>query len=157
WLRLVPEIVQQLSPEFALALLLTVLLPSLPIIGELDEWTRKHLEAMATIPFDARRISALLRRARFVMPAERLSDVICELTQLGYQANDVAPEVGVTPHYLWTKANVLMLQLEEWEADRRFAAFVSRFGPALQDLKRTYRRLQKRAVNCLRWMHELES
>src|SRR5688572_3171017 len=51
---------KQLSSPLLVALLLTVLLPKLPLLSDLDNWVRKQLQEIAEIPFEARRLGAQL-------------------------------------------------------------------------------------------------
>src|SRR4030095_9350035 len=60
----VPAALQR-SPSGVVALLLTVLLPRVPVLASLDEFTRTRLQHMAAIPYEVRRLAVELKRATF--------------------------------------------------------------------------------------------
>lgn len=58
------------SPPFV-ALLLTVLLPKVPLLAEGDAWILGHLQRMGAIPYEARRLTSKLHKARLDISPHR--------------------------------------------------------------------------------------
>lgn len=150
-----PPWAERLSTPLLVALLLTVLLPKIPLLGDGDDWIRKQLQKMGAIPYEARRMSAELRRSEFRIPLSRQAEIKKHLANEGFSSLDVVFEESSTPQYVWTKISALMVQLEEWESDRKFIGFVARFAAEYDDLKKSYRQLSPRAKTCFRLMRDL--
>jgi hypothetical protein len=137
------------------ALLLTVLLPKVPVLAEADGWIRERLQEMGSIPHEARRLAAELRKSRFTVSPHLRGEVTVRLRNEGFRAEDLQFEEAPELNYLWTKASVLMTAIEEWESDRRFVAFLSRSASDFDEIKRSYRKLTPRVRNCLRLLHDV--
>lgn len=120
------------------ALLLSLLMPHMPILPTVDAWLRKRLQTMAAIPFEARQLAAVLRRAAFTVPA-------------GLQAEVASRIAGQDPHAAWTKISALMVQLEDWKDGRRFGAFVAKYHLDLRDLEQRFGQLEPK----IRLVHDI--
>src|SRR6266545_2065798 len=77
------------SPPLLVALILTVLLPKIPILSGMDEWFRTRLQRMAAIPHEVRRLSAELRRAPFRVTAERQQELTDAMVAKGLETVDI--------------------------------------------------------------------
>jgi hypothetical protein len=110
-----------------IALMLTILLPTLPILEPLDEALRKGLQRMAAIPHEARRLAAEMRKARFTVPVAARQRVRAELTRHAFDPNDVVFDANDTLRGSWTTLTALVSVLRDWEGDRRFTGFIGRF------------------------------
>jgi hypothetical protein len=137
-----------LSDPLLIALLLTILLPTLPILEPLDEWIRKGLRTMAAIPHEAKRLAAEMRRAPYTVPKTVQQRVRDELARQAFDPGDAAFDQTETLHGSWTKLTALILQLNDWEGDRRFSGFVSRFR---DDYRRILRRYEQFAPKVRKW------
>ncbi|HTG33136.1 MAG TPA: hypothetical protein VLB76_09410 [Thermoanaerobaculia bacterium] len=137
------------------ALLLTVLLPKVPILAEADNWIREQLQEMGSIPHEARRLAAELRKSPFSVPPHVRGEVTTRLRNAGFHPNDIQFEDSSDLRYFWTKASVLMIEIEEWESDRRFIGFLSRFSSDFDRIQRRYRALTPRVKNCLRLLQDV--
>ncbi|HEV3456464.1 MAG TPA: hypothetical protein VHG32_07875 [Thermoanaerobaculia bacterium] len=124
-----------------IALMLTLLLPKVPLLAEADEWVREHLQLMAAIPYEARRLAADLRRSRYSVSPALQAEVVRRLAAQGFHADDVLFEESPNLRHIWTKISALMIQLEEWEGDRRFGSFLASYEPGFADLKRRWSQL----------------
>jgi putative flippase GtrA len=132
---------EKISTAPLIALLLTVLLPKVPLLAEADDWVREHLQKMAAIPHEARRLAADLRKLRYSVSPSLQAQVMQRLAGQGFQADDVRFEESPDLKHVWTKTSALMIQLEEWEGDRKFGGFVARHAVELGDLKRRWNQL----------------
>src|SRR5262249_15222274 len=115
----------ELSEPLLIALLLTILMPTLPILEPLDDWIRKGLQNMAAIPHEARRLAAEIRKAPFAVPARWQVRVRDELARHAFDPADAVFDEAEVPHGIWTKLTVLILHLNDLESDRRFTAFMA--------------------------------
>jgi hypothetical protein len=143
------------SPSLLVALLLTVLLPKIPVLSSADDWFRRKLQRMAAIPNEVRRLGAELRRARFHVDEARRKDAVDALVGEGFDPGDALFDGGVTPHALWTKLSVLMRAMEAWDADPRFANYVLTYPTVYNDLKDRYEQLLPKARKCFGLLREL--
>jgi hypothetical protein len=124
----IPPWTQQLSSPLLVALLLTVLLPTLPVLGAVDDWIRKTFQGMASIPLEAQLLSAQLQRARFHASRETRTEVAAKLGLDGFAPDDILFEPSEAPQHLWTRIAVLVTHLEAWKSRRKFIGFVLDFA-----------------------------
>ncbi len=143
------------SPPLLVALILTVLLPKIPILSGMDEWFRTRLQRMAAIPHEVRRLSAELRRAPFRADAQHHKDFVEAMVDKGFEAADIRFEEGSPAYYLWTKLSLLMRELDGWEADERFTSYVLTYPNEFNALKLRYEALSPRARRCFGLLREL--
>jgi hypothetical protein len=121
------------------ALLLTPLMPHMPILPTADAWLRKRLQQMAAIPYEARQLAAVLRRASFSVPPGLQAEVESRMAGPGLHSAE------------WTKISALMVQLEYWKDDRRFGAFVAKYPLDFRDLKQRFGQLEPK----IRLVHDI--
>lgn len=145
---------KELSGPLLVAFLLTVSLPKVPILFSADEWIRKKLQHMAAIPFEVRRLSAVLRRSPFHVSDERQEEIRSGLVNEGFQATDILFNESAAPQYLWTMVAVLMKSLEDWESHSGFSGFIARFASELGGLRGRYKQLTPKAKSCFRLIRE---
>jgi hypothetical protein len=136
---------RDLSAPFFVALLLTVLLPKVPYLSDMDKWLVGFLQDVASIPYEARRLSSVLRKAVFQVTPEVQEAVAEELKDADFAPEDILFEESHAPQYLWTKISVLMHHLRNWESERRWAGFLSRYAEEFAELKTQYEQLTIKA------------
>lgn len=137
-----------LQDPLLLALLLTVLLPQAPWLASLDEWLRDKCKRIAAIPYEVRRLSADLRRSPFELSDETRQAVRRRLLERGFPEEDVELGDGNDPRGLWLKATALMIEVQGWESDPRFAGFLNRFSDEWQRLRAEFSSLVPKAKRC---------
>lgn len=145
------------APPLA-ALLLTVLLPKVPLLSDADAWVLETLKRMAAIPFEARRLAAELRRSRFVVPPRLREQVSARLATMGFRHDEAlldagleGDEQGTSLEQVWLRIATLMIQLEEWESRRKLTGFLARYQEDLRALRTKAARLVP-AFHALRGM-----
>jgi hypothetical protein len=143
------------SPPLLVALILTVLLPKIPILSSMDEWFRTKLQRMAAIPHEVRRLSAEVRRAPFRVTAERERELTDALAAKGFESADIRFEEGSAPQHLWTKLSMLMRELDGWDADAQFTSYVLTYPNEFTALRFRYEALVPKAVKCFSLLREL--
>ncbi|HYS94524.1 MAG TPA: hypothetical protein VEL48_13910, partial [Candidatus Acidoferrales bacterium] len=143
------------SPPLLVALILTVLLPKIPILSSMDEWFRARLQRMAAIPHEVRRLSAELRRAPFRVSAEREQELMDAMVAKGLEAVDIRFEEGSAPQHLWTKLSMLMHELDGWDADAHFTSYVLTYPNEFTALRLRYEALVPKTARCFSLLREL--
>lgn len=143
------------SPPLLVALILTVLLPKIPILSSMDEWFRTRLQRMAAIPHEVRRLSAELRRAPFRVSAERQQELTDAMVAKGLEAVDIRFEEGSAPQHLWTKLSMLMHELDGWDADAHFTSYVLTYPNEFTALRLRYEALVPKTARCFSLLREL--
>ena len=145
------------SPPLLVALILTVLLPKIPILSSMDEWFRSRLQRMAAIPHEVRRLSAELRRAPFRVTRERGQELTDALVAKGFEPADVRFEEGSAPQHLWTKLSQLMRELDGWDADAQFTSYVLTYPNEFTALRFRYEALVPKTARCFSLLRELST
>jgi len=135
------------SPLFA-ALLMTVLLPNLPLLSGIDRWIFRELQGVAAIPYEVRRLSAELRGLPCSLPADVREEIGERLDSEGIAGGDVRFEGGAAPQQAWTSLTGLFILVERWEKDRRMAAYVEEYAEALATLRARRQALIPKARGC---------
>lgn len=120
------------------AMLLSVLVPKVPGLSRMDHAVRAALQRAAAIPHEARRFSKCIQRAEFI-PDESLKRAI-EANYLKLGLNETLPALD-DPQPAATQLHrltAMMLTLENWETDRRFAGFIQQRNDQYGRLKDRY-------------------
>lgn len=131
----VPAALQH-SPSVVIALLLTVMLPRVPVLASLDEFVRTRLQHMAAIPYEVRRLAVELKRATF-RPAseEEYAEMLPGLMAQGFDEVDVRYATGDNLLARWLRVETLMHRLEAWEADGGLRDYVADCPGELEALR----------------------
>lgn len=153
--ELVPEVLRQ-SPAVVLALLLTVLLPKVPVLAAVDEFMRRRLQHMAAIPHEVRRLAAELRRAPFRVPDEaEQREIVAALVAEGFDAADLRFDGGTSPQTLWTRLATLVRRLDAWDADPHLQEYFLSCPGELAALRERYEEILPKARRCFQLSREL--
>lgn len=146
----VMKTLQELSPALLVALLLTTLLPRIPLLSSIDNWLRTQLQERATIPYEARRLSKELRNTKFNVSQDMRNEIQGALVEDGFEPRDIVFDENDQPQYQWTKIATLMAHLESgWKSDRKFTGYIHSSNP-YRLLKDSYKHLTVKAKTCFR-------
>jgi hypothetical protein len=152
----VMQTLKKLSPALLVALLLTVLLPRIPLLSSIDNWLRTHLQERAAIPHEARRLSKELRNVKFNISQDIRDKIRGALVEDGFEPRNIVFDESDRFEYQWTKITVLMAHLEsEWESDRKFAGYIHSFSNSYRLLNDSYKRLSDKTKTCFRFNREI--
>jgi hypothetical protein len=149
-----PQWMTESPSTLVVAILLSILLPKIPLLSDLDAKLKTLLQKMADIPYETRRFSKEIHAAPFSMPEHLRQGLHDRLASRGFDQNEIAIEGGEPAKQLWTKISILLLGLESWEADAGFSAFIHERHFQYQRIKKRYRRLIQMAKSCFDLMHE---
>ncbi len=149
-----PEYAKELSSPLLVALLMTTLLPKLPLLSTVDQWLLKQLQNMAAIPYEVRRLSAELRNQGFRIRPELEQAVRHKLKNEGFDDSDVRLDAGDGPWQLWTRLTALVVQLETWESDRKMAGYLAAFGEDWKRAQARHEAMMAKARSCFKLLRE---
>jgi hypothetical protein len=155
--EILPDAVKKLSVPLLAALFLTVLLPKLPLLAQLDDWLRSRFYYMAAIPYEARRLSAELRKTTFEVPDDLYPRITAEFSETGVNPTHVPPGRLAEAVSLWTKIVVLMERLDSWEQEHKFIGFLNTFSTDVDHIKAHYKRLSNQSKSGFILMHDLNN
>jgi hypothetical protein len=142
------EELKNLSAPLLAALFMTLLLPRLPILSEMEKWLRTKLQEMADIPGEVRRLSAELRQAEYDMSMADQKHLRATLRQQGLGEQDLVVKPSSVPQYLWCKISALMGHLEKWERNKKFTSFLHAFTEEWARIRDRYTNLAGKARAC---------
>jgi hypothetical protein len=146
---------QGVSYPLVVALLLTTLLPNIPVIAQADRRVREQLEHMAAIPYEVRRLTAALARSEFPLSGvafgvSRSSQerVRQRLLEQDFRREDIIFNSGPDLRTLWTRVTVLIVHVEDWRSERKLAAFCESCMEGPDEIARVYEDLLPRVRRC---------
>ena len=144
----------KISLPLFVALLLTVLLPKIPVLNSVDKWVCTQLQNMAAIPWEVLRLSSELRKFKLEFSADEQAVVQQMLEAEGFDRKDIIFELTETPSSDWTRVTALLQKVEDWSSDRRMAGYLAASNNDLANLRQRYQGLLSRAKTCFYLRHE---
>lgn len=150
-----PEAMQGLAPALVAALVLTVLLEKVPGFSAADRWLRSRIQHLASIPYEARRLSRKLQSCAMSIGPEARERTLQRLRNSGFQLGDVQFEPADSVQHLWTRLTVLIDQLQAWAGEARFSGFMWGFAEDRTALEQRYAMLLQKALRRFRMAAEL--
>ena len=139
----------KISLPLFVALLLTVLLPKIPVLNSVDKWVCTQLQNMAAIPWEVLRLSTELRKFKLEFSPEERASVQQMLEAEGFDRKDIIFELTETPSSDWTRVTALLQKVEDWGSDRRMAGYLAAANNDLANLRRRHQTLLSKAKTCL--------
>ena len=150
----VPGWASELSSPLLIALLLTVLLPKLPFLSNIDQWICQQLQNVAAIPWEVRRLSAELRNDKLELSADEQSLIRQQLQDDGFDPRDIVFGPPSSPASMWTQLTSLLQKVSDWESDRRMASYLAISTGELEKLRRRHQTLCSKAKTCFHLLRE---
>lgn len=144
----------KISLPLFVALLLTVLLPKIPLLSSADKWVCTQLQNMAAIPWEVLRLSAELRKFKLEFSPEEQAVVQQMLEADGFDRKDIIFELTETARSDWTRVTALLQKVEDWGSDRRMAGYLLSSNSDLEKLHDRHRALSSKAMTCFRLRDE---
>ncbi len=135
------------SSVILFALLLSLLVPKVPVISDLDSRLRHFLHRLAAIPYEALRLSKEIQSSRYEIPLQGRDALVRELQEQGLSAEEMSSTDPVI--YRWVSIVSLMTQLKSWDPSHRFAAFVHERSGQFERIKEHYARITKMALSAV--------
>ena len=144
----------KISLPLFVALVLTVLLPKIPLLSSADKWVCAQLQNMAAIPWEVLRLGAELKKFKLEFsPAEQA--VVQEMLEAdGFDRKDIIFELTETVRSDWTRVTALLQKVEDWGSDRRMAGYLLASNSDLEKLHDRHRALSSKAKTCFRLRDE---
>ena len=138
----------KISLPLFVALLLTVLLPKIPVLNSVDKWICTQLKNMASIPWEVLRLSAEMRKFKLEFSADEQAHVQQMLEADGFDRKDIIFELTETPSSDWTRVTALLQKVEDWSSDRKLAGYLAASNNDLVNLRQRHQALSATAKNC---------
>jgi hypothetical protein len=135
----------KISLPLFVALLLTVLLPKIPVLNSVDKWICTQLQNMAAIPWEVLRLSSELRKYKLEFSPEEQAVVRQMLEAEGFDSKDIVFELTETAPSDWTRVTALLQKVEDWSSDRRMAGYLAASNSDLANLRQRYQGLLSKA------------
>lgn len=135
--ELAGEAVTRLTGPIVSALMLTTLLPSLPLLKSFDRWLLEKFWDLGHIPTYVFRQADKLRRAPLTFsPADR-NRIIGNAEKFGIPAEGFVFEESSSVEHRWIRLCHLMLHLEAWQgaAGPKYARFVQANDAEFEELR----------------------
>lgn len=129
------------------AMIFSLLVPKLPLISELDLRLRVFLHRLASIPYEAIRMSKELQGMRYEIPPSLLPELRLEMEERSFPVALDAPESADPIVHHWMNIASLILQLRQWEKTHPYAAFMQERNGQLQRIYERYQRLCVSAIS----------
>lgn len=129
------------------ALVLSLLVPKLPVMSKIDKKLREFLHKLALIPYEAIRRSRDMQAMDFEIPADDRENVESELESLGFKNT----KIDLNPQDILIRGGLnvvhLISSIKSWEGESRFSCF-------MQDRSDQYNRLQE---HCKRYVSMMQN
>ncbi|NPU93211.1 MAG: hypothetical protein HPY82_14980 [Gammaproteobacteria bacterium] len=134
------------TPIFV-AMIFSLLVPKVPLISELDNRLRIFLHRLASIPYEAIRMSKEVQGMRFEVPDTVTEELRREMEERNFpvQVDSVDNADPIVRN--WMKIAALIIQLRHWEQANPFAPFMQERSGQLQRIHERYLRLCTAAIN----------
>jgi len=128
------------TPVF-IALLLSLMVPKIPLISQIDNRLRRFLHRLAAIPYEAIRLSKEIQQANYLIPPRLRETLGQELIEWGFNAVDIRFDTADPIVQRWLSIASLMLQLKEWEQAHQFNTFIQDRNGEYKRIREHYKRL----------------
>ena len=147
-----PEEVTGATP-IIVAMVLSMLVPKIPLASTLDTKLKLFLHRLAAIPFEAIRLSKELQACDYKVPGhfdpehKHVKKLFDELKEQGYEQPEKLVDAEYTVITNWINITSLMIQVKSWESKSQFSSFVQERAGQLDRIKDHYARLSSLVQN----------
>lgn len=121
------------------ALFLTALLPSLPVLKNIDLWMKMQFQQLGNIPFEIRQLSGRLNQSAFKVPASQQHELEEELAAWSNGDADIA--ATLSPNDIrarMTRLASMVLTVRKWKDEPRYGQYVEEHKNTEQEINRLY-------------------
>jgi hypothetical protein len=130
--------VADLSAPLLAALLMTTLLPSVPMLQRIDVWLLEFFQRLGSIPQEVMRLSTQILGAGLVVLPRDQDAYRSALDDLPGFAEELRPEFLFEPgekiRFRFTRIVVIFLILKRWETSRRYGTFFAGYADEFRAL-----------------------
>lgn len=134
------------TPIFV-AMIFSLLVPKIPLISTLDQRLRAFLHRLASIPYEAIRMSKEVQAMPFEIPAAIRAELRHEVEERNFPVQVDAAENGDAIVRGWMNIAALIIQLRQWERTNPFASFTQERSGQLERIHERYLRLCAATTN----------
>ena len=144
----------KISLPLFVALLLTVLLPKIPVLNSVDKWVCAQFQKLAAIPWEVVYLSAELGNVKLEFSSREQALVQQKLEADELDREDIVFEPNETPQSEWTRVTALLQKVEGWKSDRRMAGYFHASNEEWGKLRDRHQLLVAKAKTCFNLRHE---
>jgi len=135
----------ELGAPYVAALMLTMLLPSIPVLRRLDAGIQQFFRDLGGIPYKALGLSWRLRRAHFRAPERIRDEVDRRLREQGLDPERTLQSPADSLEAAWIRIVVLVAQTEQALESNAWPRFARNQEPAYEEIQKKYARQSKLA------------
>lgn len=145
-----PDLENNLSPPLLIALFMTVLLPKIPGLAKLDEALRTYFRRNASMSGIASHLSHIIEKSPFNYSDSKRDEIRKYLMEQNLECKDVKFDDDGSPQYLWTRINILLFTIKNWETNIIYSAFLDKFNKEWKSLIDDCEAHEEKAIRCFR-------
>ena len=116
------------------ALLLTSLLPHIPVLQKIDSTVKSWFQRVGNVPHEVRELSARLRKSTYEQHGEELESVLRDMRSKQFNVAWLSGPVESFKHR-WAVIALLCTQIENWTSSRTYAHYVNDNQAALGEIR----------------------
>jgi hypothetical protein len=135
-----PPTNQNLPGPLYAALLLTSVLPNLPVLSKIDEWIKQEFQRMGNIPFEVLQLSARLQQTPLELNVNLYPSFRDDLRDAGIDEQwfHLPPNTFAAR---WSRIAALRLSLSTWPELRGYARYIAERQQLRADIEERYKAL----------------
>lgn len=145
-------VAEQFTGPIVAALMLTTLLPGLPVLQTFDRWLLRKFWELGRIPVHVFRQSETLRRSPQSFAPGRRNAIARKAGAFGVSADALVFEDKASVEYEWVRLCNLILELEEWQNVQasRYARFLHESEEQYEEIKLEFTNISTRFGSYIR-------
>jgi hypothetical protein len=143
---------RDMSAPLVAALLLTTLMPNIPLLSALDEWLLTFFRDIGKIPSNVRRLRADLKNRNPII-SEQIRDEVSKLVESDHrldliQQQNLRFKPDLSPQWAYTKVLVLFSRIERLESKEEWSRFIEVFQHHYASTGVAFEKLTDQAARC---------
>jgi len=144
------EFDSRLSTPLFVALIMTILLPKIRVLVNIDEEIRTELRRRASMSSIASNLSHILESSPLQLSEARRDEIIDLLAEQEIEEQDVIFDYDGSAQYLWTRISILLRSMRNWETDARYRGFIDSHLTEWNRLIEHSEVIEAKAIRCFR-------
>jgi hypothetical protein len=141
-----------MSAPLLAALLLTTLMPNIPLLSKVDEWLLKFFRDIGKIPAKVRRLRADLKNRNPII-SQQIRNEISKLVESDHRLDLIRQqnlrfEPDLSPQWAYTKVLVLFSRIERLESKEEWSSSIEVFEHNYATTRVEFEKLTDQAARC---------
>ena len=122
-------------------MLFSLLVPKFPLISALDVRLKRFLHRLASIPYEAIRLSREMQETDYEAPLTVLESAGLDFTGRDVRIDGISISREDPEVFMWISISSLMSQLKAWESSKQFSGFIQERSGQYSRIRDQYERL----------------